>query len=400
MRVSNIQLTDVNKQQYYKKKNHFSQEINQVENKANRVSVLHTQYRLNKTFIPYFAGSTHSLSTSRHYEEPGDFKVCNVENLTCPCCGKPMLTKHQYENIKAQLKITPESQYIDFLSTYVPYMTKIEANVFSELKDLSEAEPTLTFQELITELRNKKLSDLEAIQIEKLESMRKIADEKMTLQKEKTALIHMIDESETVIAERDKKQPFQKKVFIEKLYKIRFKDYDIKKELLEIAKSFPSSVKNEAAWIVKYGGLDKNRQPRKPEDIAGKFLLGSVSNTDHILAQDQHMRGEDIIENYMAMHASCNSAKANKSFMEWFNEDPKERENNIRKYLKEVQVAIDSEKIDRKKYRTYTKGVVETIRRLSNGILNFKIKEKPRTKNPRSEDDPRLLKVAVPTDSM
>ena len=72
------------------------------------------------------------------------------------------------------------------------------------------------------------------------------------------------------------------------------------------------------------------------------------------------------------MHKGCNSEKTDKSFNEWFDENPQDRRIYIRSYLKDVKSALDKGKIKDKKYRDYIKDCVENIYNLSEGRVDLR----------------------------
>lgn len=306
---------------------------------------------------------------------PSHFKVCNIDKLTCPSCGKPMLPRPLFEEFKKELDYVTEREYIDVLSDYEPYMAEVESNVFREVKAISDDYPNLTLQQAVLKLKDETLPQLEEIQFKKLNQMRYIAEHMARY--ENYELMKAINDSESKIKQRGIKHPFKKKTFVAEIENLRIDNYKIKQNLVDIANSFPSSSEAECAWIVKYSGRDNNGKKRGSREIAERFLRNSLTSTDHMLAKDPKMGGKNTISNYITMHCGCNSDKTNKTFMEWFNEKPYEREIYIKKYLEEVQAAIDSGELNDPDYKNYIQEACDTIKKLSGGKLNFIIEKKP-----------------------
>lgn len=319
-------------------------------------------------FNPYFAGVDLAPQLPIDHEKSSNFKICNIDGLTCPSCGIPMLPRPIFDEVfKSDLDSVPEEEYINVLKEYEPYMTQVEANVFDKIQKEAKKHPGSSLSELLIELRDEELPKLESIQFKKLEYMNNIATSVPKIQRDE--LYRALTNAEEKIKNRSPKHPFRRKQFVETIQKLKIHNRNTKDMLVKVAESFPSSNEAECAWIVKYSGIDKKHNKRSNREIAERFLINAKTNTDHMKAQD--LGGKDSIYNYMAMHSGCNSDKTNKTFMEWFNENPEERFVFIQQYFNEVQEAIEKGEIDDERYIDYTQRAIETIRKLSGGKLNF-----------------------------
>ena len=331
-------------------------------------------------FVPYFAAINPVSQVPADHEKSGNFKICNIDGLTCPSCGKPMLPRPVFEEeFLKRLDEVPEKQYINVLNEYEHYMTQVEANVFRKIKAKAEKHPQYNLSRLLIDLRDEELPKLESIQFKKLDQMKIMVQ---TLPKnERDGITRVINAAEDKIRGRSTKHPFRRKALVEDVQKVKIHNYKTKQNFIKIAESFPSSSEAECAWIVKYSGRDKKKKLRSSREIAERFLINSKTNTDHIIAQDlfdktdrsitKDLCSKDSIFNYMAMHSGCNSEKTNKTFMEWFNEKPEPRYRYLQKYLDEVQEALDNGEIDDERYENYTQEVTKTIARASGGRLIF-----------------------------
>ena len=332
---------------------------------------------------PSFGGKkkrTYSSVIPSKCEKPGKFKIGKIPNLTCPACGQKILTHSQYVRFLSEIRKVPEEDYIPILEKYKKYMCPTELEVFNDIKDeaerLKKEGKTTHLTDIVKTLREIKLPELEKIQLEKVEDMR---DAISTLPRaEQDAFNKKFDVLTDIILNMNKKAPFRRKVLIESVKQYKISDPNIKEELMYIAESFPSSSESACAWVVKNAGKDKQGKDRSPLELAEKLVGIASTSTDHILARNIELNHDDIT-NYMSMHKGCNSEKTDKSFDDWFYEDPVRRKVYIRNYLRDVKAAFDKGRIKDKKYRDYIKDCVLHIYNLSSGKVDFREEFCPET---------------------
>lgn len=293
-----------------------------------------------------------------------NFEVGKIDKLTCPACGGEMMPKWKFLEFSEKLAHSKESQYIDILKDYEEYMMPTERKVFEQIKKLDEQNPEGSLKYHLLTLRKDKLPELEEVQINKLNSIKQLANKLSKYDKQR--VIDVVNAGENKIYAHGKK-PFKRKTFIESLDKLYIQNDLIKKQMMNIANTLPTSSELEGAWIAKYSA-----QTRSPKEIAERFLNLSVGNTDHVIASDND--GGFCIPNYIGMHTGCNSDKTNKSFLNWFNEDPQGRQEFIQKHLDEVQNKIEDGTISDPAYKDYIQQVTQTIYDDTKGQLDFRPK--------------------------
>ena len=307
------------------------------------------------------------------YEKPSKFRIARIPNLTCPACGQKIMTRHGYTTFLNNIRNAKEEDYLGIIEQYKDYMCPTELEVFNSIKEQADriikegGTPHIT--EIVKDLRQIKLPELEKIQLDKVEDMR---DAIQTLPgAEKRKLNEKFDTLTEIIVGLNKKAPFRRKTLIEWIENYKISDNYVKMELLDIAESFPSSSESACAWIVKNSGKDKQGNDRSALELAEKLVSIASTSTDHVLARNIELNHDDIT-NYMAMHKGCNSEKTDKSFMEWYNENPHERHIYIRNYLRDVKSAFDNGRIKDKKYKDYIKDCVLNIYKLSKGNVDYR----------------------------
>ena len=305
-------------------------------------------------------------------EVPSNFKLGKIDNVPCPACGKVMLPLAKYDEIANELDNAKNEEYLNILQKHSKYMRPVEYSVLKDIQKISDTTGEKDIRKLIESLRDYKLPILQKIQMKKIKQMSKIAG---TLpEDEKQMLIAQIKELSKMIKAKNAEAPFRRKLLIEKIQNVPISNKDKYNKLQNIAKSFPRSFDMNSSWIVKYSGNDKQGQPYDSKEIALRMFSSSIPNTDHIIPRDIEEH-RDEIPNYMSMHRSCNSQKANKPFMQWFNEDRKTREASLKAYFAKARSLIDSGEIADKRYQNYVSMATDVIREASNEKVDL-IKDK------------------------
>ncbi len=323
--------------------------------------------------VSFGARRHYSSEIPAKYEKPSKFRITKIPDLSCPACGQKILTRNACITFLNKICSAPECEYLDILEQYKDYMRPVELEVFNSIKEeadkITQAGDTPHITDIVKNLRKIKLPELEKIQLDKVYYMRKAIS---TLPKsEQNTLNDDFDTLSEIILGQNPKTPFRRKTFIKWIENYPISDRNVKHKLLEISESFPSSTESACAWIVKNSGKDKQGNDRSALELAEKLVNTATTSTDHILARNIELNHDDIT-NYMAMHKGCNSEKTDKSFLEWYNENPQDRHIYIYNYLKDVQKILESGKIKDRKYKDYVKDCVLNMYELSNGIVDFR----------------------------
>lgn len=298
------------------------------------------------------------------------FKLSQLTHpLTCPDCGKPIMTKPIFSAIKEELNNADETTYLDVVKSHSEFLYPQEQKILDHIQSIQEKNPELTIKDIVKNERELRLDKLENMQFKVLDKLEELGE---TLPYEDRSKIHgLITTSSYVIFQRQNNYAFQRSKFIELADSLTIKTPNVKEEIHKLAEQLPSSMNNEDAWYVKYGGLDNKKQERTSRDIAEKLLAPAYTNTDHVHPHD--LGGLDAVSNFWLMHARCNIIKTNKPFNEWLNEDRDNRIQYIKQYLTEAQEAIN-ESTDKKihpKYDHYAAKIAKTIYNETNGEVDL-----------------------------
>lgn len=298
------------------------------------------------------------------------FKLSSLDMpMICPDCGKPIMTKPIFAAIKSELDASDDKTYLSTVDKHSEFLFPQEQKILKHLKAAQAKNPDLTIRDIVVAEREKRFDALEAQQYAVMDEIEAVAE---TLPYEDRSKVHgLAFVSSNIIFERSNNYAFQRGKFLELVDDLQLKDGSAKEKVKEIAETLPSSMTSEDAWYVKYGGVDKKKQPYSSRAIAEKLLAPAYTNTDHV--HPWNRGGYDAVSNFWLMHARCNIIKTDKPFMEWLNEDRLHRVDYIGQYLRDAQKAID-ESGDPKmqeKYGLYSAKLAKTIYYETDGDVDY-----------------------------
>ena len=189
-------------------------------------------------------------------------------------------------------------------------------------------------------------------------------------QAEQRELLSKIEQLKKTIRQVKSEAPFRRKRLIDIINDVKISNVPKREKIRNVAKSFPTSADMNSAWIVKYSGKNKHNEDWKSHDIALRLLEFSVPNTDHILARAIELNHDDI-NNYMAMHQSCNCQKSAKPFLEWYYEDKENHKKALKSYFDKVGELVDSGELSDERYKGYVANATQLIYSLTDGKVDL-----------------------------
>lgn len=335
----------------------------------------------NSSGVSYF-GSLIPFGAPRPTNNPADlpkieadtqsgFKLSSLEHpVICPDCGRPVMTKPIFAAIKGELDSVNDSKsYLNVIESHNEFLYPQERKILNNLEKKLAKNPDVTIRDIVKSEREKRLDKVERQQYRVLDKIQAVAE--VLPYEDRSKVSGLMTTSTQIIFQRENNYAFQRGKFIELAEGLDLKDTKAKGEILKLAAKLPSSINNEDAWYVKYGGVDSKKQPYTSRTIAEKLVSPTYTNTDHI--HPWNLGGYDATSNFWLMHARCNIIKTDKPFVEWLNEDRDNRINYIKEYLTSTQEAIDSSN-DKKmhpKYDLYAAKIAKTIYYETDGEVDF-----------------------------
>lgn len=325
-------------------------------------------------FIPDFGASRPTNNPVGFDKMEADtqsgFRLSTLEQpVICPDCGKPIMTKPIFAAIKGELDQANESTYLDVIEKHSEFLYPQERKILNKLESVKAKKPDITIREIVSHEREKRLDKLERQQYKIMDKIGEMAED--LSYEDRSKVDGLLTVTSDVIFQRQNTYAFQRGKFIELAGQLDLHDEKAKSQLMKLAEKLPSSMNNEDAWYVKYGGLDGKKQPYSSRTIAEKLVAPTYTNTDHV--HPWNLGGLDATSNFWLMHARCNIIKTDKPFVEWLNEDRENRTEYIKEYLETTQKAIDESKDPKMhpKYDLYAAKIAKTIYYETNGEVDF-----------------------------
>ena len=325
-------------------------------------------------FIPDFGASRPTNNPVGFDKMEADtqsgFRLSTLEQpVICPDCGKPIMTKPIFAAIKGELDQANESTYLDVIENHSEFLYPQERKILSKLESVKAKKPDMTIRAIVSHEREKRLDKLERQQYKIMDKIGEMAED--LSYEDRSKVDGLLTVTSDVIFQRQNTYAFQRGKFIELAGQLDLHDEKAKSQLMKLAEKLPSSMNNEDAWYVKYGGLDGKKQPYSSRTIAEKLVSPTYTNTDHV--HPWNLGGLDATSNFWLMHARCNIIKTDKPFVEWLNEDRENRTEYIKEYLETTQKAIDESKDPKMhpKYDLYAAKIAKTIYYETNGEVDF-----------------------------
>ena len=236
-------------------------------------------------FIPDFGASRPTNNPVGFDKMEADtqsgFRLSTLEQpVICPDCGKPIMTKPIFAAIKGELDQANESTYLDVIENHSEFLYPQERKILNKLESVKAKKPDITIREIVSHEREKRLDKLERQQYKIMDKIGEMAED--LSYEDRSKVDGLLTVTSNVIFQRQNTYAFQRGKFIELAGQLDLHDEKAKSQLMKLAEKLPSSMNNEDAWYVKYGGLDGKKQPYSSRTIAEKLVSPTYTNTDHV----------------------------------------------------------------------------------------------------------------------
>lgn len=311
----------------------FSGFVNPVKYFQNPISMNDFGYLKSNIsdFVSFRGKGPESVNPSRKA-----FDKLPQEILTCPCCGRHMITPSEIEDLKnSHILQCKAPDAVKILQRYENRMHSVEKEVFGILKEEAAKNPELDFKQILQNLKPDYEKHLIKTQFGIFTLIEKASENidpdmkkqiKDLLEEEKNAIKHGNNE-------------FRRKRFVNRFEKIfeGKKNSATKEHLIRIAKKLPTAYEDKNAFIVKYAS-------RPAEEIGIRLLSYSMRTIEHV--KPQNCKGENHLFNYIPECMRCNSFRQDRPMIQQLEEYP-EMFSNAQNLMDKLVDAANKEQISK-----------------------------------------------------
>jgi hypothetical protein len=100
------------------------------------------------------------------------FRLSTLEHaVICPDCGRPVMTKPIFANIKEELNNANESSYLNVIQNHEEFLYPQEEKILKHISKIQEENPDLTVRQIVQNEREHRLNKLEDQQFKVLDKI-------------------------------------------------------------------------------------------------------------------------------------------------------------------------------------------------------------------------------------
>lgn len=290
------------------------------------------------------------------------FELKDIYGIDCPCCGNKMMTTSQSKKLVSKTKDSKGPILQRHLSKGFDFYRPTEKKIVKEIIETSKQFPEKNLKELVQYKAGESKHALEERQIEILKKMYEITAQ---LDAGRCKIANEIIENtiQDIKNSTDEKH-FKRGDFLAQMAALEHEKGDeVYETIMNQAAKLPTTHDDMNAFFVKYSR-------KSGEEIAQRLFSPSTVTTEHVVPKSKG--GPDSTENYIPLCGTCNSARGNMSYNEWFKRHP-EMPKNLQKYLDTIARVIEiGEFQGADAYEDYVDEVIESVKTATDGKLILK----------------------------
>ncbi len=258
-----------------------------------------------------------------------NFKVKELEDMPCTCCGRPMMTNKQTDEFALKAGKAAGAELNNILEENMPYFRAEEKAIVhyiqKQLKDMPDA--TLT-----TAISRTAPDPVKILQDEQADVIKRTSEKSKELLGEKNPIQSLCERELTKFAAPSKdrrkkdgnnkdfdsaKNGFNRTDFLANIVAMEDKKgiaHENIHKVLDVAVQVPESAKTISKMITSYGYGNNDTQ------FAKRLIQKAVVTAEHIHPKSKG--GPNATDNYMGECQECNGSRGNMSYDEWMKKYP------------------------------------------------------------------------------
>ena len=286
---------------------------NPIEANSSRASQIARNYFFGSQMVnPAFTGFPCSTS---------NFRVKELEDMPCTCCGRPMMTNKQIDEFTVKAGNASGAELNQILDDHMDYFRAEEKAIVhyiqKQIKDMPDAS-------LTTAITRKGADAGQILRDEQIDVIKRTSEKSKELLGEGNAVQNACERElkTTFNVAADRKKPkttgnFNRTNFLTSLVDLEHKKgikHEDMHKILDVAVQLPESEKIIQKMLTTYafGGSD--------EKFAHRLIQKAVVTAEHIHPKSKG--GPNATDNYMGECQECNGSRGNMSYDEWMKKYP------------------------------------------------------------------------------
>ncbi len=338
---------------------------NPIESNSSKASQIIRNYFMGSQMVnPAFTGFPCTTS---------NFKVKELEDMPCTCCGRPMMTNKQTDEFALKAGRASGAELNNILEQNMPYFRAEEKAIVhyiqKQLKNMPDAS-------LTTAISRTNADPAQILRDEQVDVLKRTSEKSKELLGDKNIVQNLCDRElaktfgvdvqgrrrpKTGVGSRFNRTEFLSQIVDAENKGVAHKDIH---KILDVAVQLPESEKIISKMLSDYG--------RGSSDVrfAKRLIQKAVVTAEHIHPKSKG--GPNATNNYMGECQECNGSRGNMSYDEWMKRYPNMPDN--------IQVNADAvtEEIIKGKiggnYDDYPVDLKEAIEKETNGKVILTVK--------------------------
>ena len=304
-----------------------AQNTNKLDSKAQEAKVSNpfdekNQSRASQIARNYFMGAQ-MVNFTGFPCSTSNFKVKELEDMPCTCCGRPMMTNKQTDDFALRAGKAVGEELNQVLEDNMPYFRAEEKAIVHYIQKQTKNMPDAT---LTTAISRTNADPAQILRDEQIDVLKRTSEKSKELLGEKN-IVQSLCERELAktfgVGVNDRRRPksgvgsrFNRTDFLSQIVDTEKKGvkHENVHKILDVAVQLPESEKIIGKMLSDYGHGNSDVR------FAKRLIQKAVVTAEHIHPKSKG--GPNATNNYMGECQECNGSRGNMSYDEWMKRYP------------------------------------------------------------------------------
>lgn len=270
----------------------------------------------------YFLGAQNlNVSFTGFPCSTGNFRVKELEDMPCTCCGRPMMTNRQIDEFSELAGNASGKELNQILDDHMDYFRAEEKAVVHYIQKQLKTMPDASLTTAISRTDAQPAEILKDEQIDVLErtsaKSKELLGEDNAVQSACERALKLSFGITSDRSKRDRGSAFSRQGFLNNLVNLEKNkgiDHKLMHEILDVAVQLPESEKTIQKMLSKYA------YGKSESQFARRLIQKAVVTSEHIHPKSKG--GPNATDNYMGECQECNGSRGNMDYDIWMQKYP------------------------------------------------------------------------------